>query len=307
MAKVRIGIDAGVGHIKVVSDVGNMKFPTMLAYFSKTGFNETESVEFEGQKYTIGEDAIFERQKISISSASDIIKYYPVFQKYILEKLNVRREDAIIVTGIPPSHKHYRKNLLQYCDAVLPQGIGIYVDVSDSISGKSALILDIGYSTVDYILVVDGKKKKGDTFEKQGVERMIEIFRSTLPVEKEFEAIRQYQFHRLMSAFLEGSIKMKGVEIDLKPYRDQAIKSYKTVLMSRLNEEIDYLLDEVDQVVVAGGGAYYLSDIRQHGLLIPDEPEMSQARGYFKSIIGEEQPITQKNNAIVQAESVISS
>ena len=170
---IRVGIDVGVGHVKVVSDIGELKFPTMLAYFMNTGFNETETIEYKGQKYTIGEDARYERNKISISSTADIIKYYPIFQEYVLKKLGLKREHTVIVTGVPPNQKSKKDQLKAYCDFVLPQGLGIYIDVQEKITGRSALILDVGYNTVDYILVANGEKKKGETFEKQGVERII--------------------------------------------------------------------------------------------------------------------------------------
>jgi hypothetical protein len=37
-------------------------------------------------------------------------------------------------------------------------------------------IIDIGFNTVDYVVAVGEEKKKGNTIEKQGVERMIELF-----------------------------------------------------------------------------------------------------------------------------------
>ncbi len=293
---IRVGIDVGVGHVKVVSDIGELKFPTMLAYFMNTGFNETETIEYKGQKYTIGEDARYERNKISISSTADIIKYYPIFQEYVLKKLGLKREHTVIVTGVPPNQKSKKDQLKAYCDFVLPQGLGIYIDVQEKITGRSALILDVGYNTVDYILVANGEKKKGETFEKQGVERIIELFRNHLPNEsEELSKVRQFPFHKLMECFLDGSAQVQGKKIDLASYKDRAIQDYNTMLLSRLYEEIDYLLDEVEQIILAGGGAYYIKNLRSYGVIVPDKPEMAQARGYMKSISKEEDEYEQIN------------
>jgi hypothetical protein len=139
------------------------------------------------------------------------------------------------------------------------------------------LILDIGFNTVDYILVSNGVKKKGNTIEKQGVERMVEMFRSQIDI----SFVKQFTLQRIMEIFEKGYMSTEGERIDLTHIKKRAINEYNEILKTRLKSEIGNLINEIESIVLAGGGAYYIKDIRKD-VYIPDEPEFSQARGYTK-------------------------
>lgn len=278
---MKVAFDLGFGWTKVCTDTGEcFKFPTWLAYHSDTAISEVDRVIVDGKEYVVGEDARYERQKINITGIEELINYFPVFKKYALARLGVDDADVEIITGLPPAHKDKASILEKQGAIVLPQGLGIFLDVKNKIEANEVMIIDIGFNTVDYIVSVDTKRKKGDTIEKQGIERMIELFRNKLPDSLGY--LKQFSFQRLMDTFEKGYATVEGERIDLTPYKEKAIEEYNEVLRTRLKGEIGNLIDEIEQIVLAGGGAYYLKNIRKAGIYIPEKPEFSQARGYLK-------------------------
>jgi hypothetical protein len=197
-----------------------------------------------------------------------------------LQRLNIEENNAQIITGLPPIYKDKMSILNKQVAEVLPQGLGIFFDVFDKKIGEELLIIDIGFNTVDYVVVVGDIKKKGNTLEKQGVERMIELFRNKLPAELSY--LKQFQFQRLLEVFERGYALVESEKVDLNGIKNKAIEEYNELLKTRLKDEIGNLLEEVEQVVIAGGGAYYLKNLRKAGVYVPENPEFSQARGYVK-------------------------
>jgi len=278
---MKVAFDLGFGWTKVCADTGEcFKFPTWLAYHSDTAISEVDKVLVDGKEYVVGEDARLERQRITITSIQELLNYFPVFKRYSLEKLGISESEAQIITGLPPIHKDKAEILEKQGAVVLPQGLGIFLDVADKVSEEELMIIDIGFNTVDYIVVIKNKRKKGNTIEKQGVERMIELFRNKLPDSLGY--LKQFSFQRLMDVFEKGYATVEGERIDLTSYKERAIEEYNEVLKTRLKDEIGNLIDEIERIVIAGGGAYYLKDIRKAGIYIPEKPEFSQARGYLK-------------------------
>jgi hypothetical protein len=236
-----------------------------------------DTVTVDGIEYVVGEDAKYERQKITISDINNLISYFNVFKKYALQKAGIKEDGTQIITGLPPIHKDKASKLEKQGVVVLPQGVGIYLDAKDKVKSNEMLILDIGFNTVDYILVSNGVKKKGNTLEKQGVERMVEMFRSQIDI----SFVKQFPLQRIMEIFEKGYVSLEGEHIDLSHIKKRAIDEYNEILKTRLNSEIGNLLNEIESIVLAGGGAYYIKDIRKD-VYIPDAPEFSQARGYTK-------------------------
>lgn len=276
----KVAIDLGFGWTKIAIKEKVFKFPSWLAYHTPAPIDNLAVVSFDGKEYVVGEDAKYERQKITIAGINDLINYFPVFKRYALQLLGIDEREAQVITGLPPIHKDKAPILEKQGAIVLPQSVGIYLDVADIIDAEEILILDIGFNTIDYVLVVNGVRKRGNTFEKQGVERMVEIFKSKLPDDLAY--LKQFSLQRLMDTFEKGFANVEGEKIDLTDFKEKAIDEYNEVVRTRLRSEIGNLLEEIEQVVIAGGGAYYLNKIRASRVFIPNEPEFSQARGYLK-------------------------
>ena len=283
-----IGIDVGFGWTKVVSEEKTFKFPTWLAYYTPDPIAEVDTVKYGDKVYVIGSDVKYEAQRVEITGITELMNYFPVFLKYV--EAIIGKQDRI-VTGIPIKYRSYLdkfKNIIEEanhveCD-ILPQGIGIFLDVEERLSDEN-LILDIGFNTLDYLILIkkDGewKKRKGNTIEKLGLIRAVDVLRSSLPDELGYA--RNFSFSRLLEIFEKGSIRLEGEKIDISNIKRKALEEYTEMIKTRLKDEIGGISD-IETVVVAGGGANLIKiDIFEADMvIIPDEPEFSQARGYFK-------------------------
>jgi hypothetical protein len=283
------GIDVGFGWTKVVCEDGKtFKFPSWIAYYTPTPISGLDRVTWGGKTYVVGKDVRFESQRIEIPGISELVKYFPVFLKYV--ETRIGRLDKII-TGIPPKHKDYVDELQavisEICPdcMILPQGVGIFADVIDRVNDE-VLIMDIGFNTLDYLIVTNESgewtKKKGNTIEKLGLVRAVEIFRGKLP--DEIGYAKNFSFSRLIEVFERGSIVFEGEDVDLKGIRKACLDEYTEMLKTRMIEELGKEVEDMKLVVVAGGGANIvkLNIFKGSKVIVPENPEFSQARGYLK-------------------------
>lgn len=286
-----LGFDLGFGHVKAVWEGGSLKFPTWIAFKSDTPVSEIETVKLGAEEYVIGKDASREPRKIEISSIDTLISFAPYFLAYTLKKANLQK--PFVITGVPPIHKDRIEDLRNSIKTALPdvdvevvlQGMGILADVEERL-GSEALILDVGYNTVDFLLVErEGKAwryVKGNTIEDFGVLRAVERFREKIP--KELSYIKNFSLSRLNDIFEKGYVLLAGERKELKDIVELAKREYTKTLLSRLERELGNLIYECESVVLGGGGAYVVDKelIPHANTIVPENPEFSQARGYLK-------------------------
>jgi hypothetical protein len=172
-----IGIDIGFGQVKVVSEDLALKFPSQIAQFLEGEISDVPVVEHNGMWYVVGEDATSFRHKLSISTVEMLVRYSPVLLKRALQEIG-QSEEYFVVSGLPPRFRHMEEEFSKVLRTVegvqdvliVPQGAGILEDVKDYVrSHEGALILDIGFNTVDYLSVrIKGNKvikERGGTIE----------------------------------------------------------------------------------------------------------------------------------------------
>lgn len=292
-----LGIDIGFGQVKVVSDDFTLKFPSQIAQFLEGDLSDVPVVEHNGMWYVVGEEATAFRHKLSLSTVELLIRYSPVLLKRALLETGEGGE-YFVVSGLPPRFRHMGEEFsraLQTVEGVrkvlvVPQGAGILEDVKDYVrSHGGALILDIGFNTVDFLSVrVRGNesvKERGGTIEGLGVKSAVEIFRSLLPAEVGFLRNEPYVF--LVPYFAKGRITLAGKEVFLQEEKAKASKLWTEQIYLRLQEEIGELIIRKPVFVVAGGGAYFLDrSLFEREVYIPVEPDFSNARGYYKLGLG---------------------
>jgi len=286
-----LGIDIGFGSVKVYSDGVEYKFPTAVAYMPDDEVMEVEKINVGGRYFVVGKDVKYvARNKIEIPGVKDLIRWSGVFLKYVLDKFG---EFEVVVSGLPPSAKRYVSEfeavLRSVCRdtriKILPQGAGILYDVVSKESSLSeVMVVDIGYNTVDCLVAerVEGvwRKKRGITVEGLGVMKAVLFMRDLFSSKMEF--FKNWSVSRLVDAFEVGYVVVDGEKVDLSGYKAEAVKRYEEVLVGRLRSELGDDFRSIGSVVLAGGGAYYVSD-KHFGkkIMIPDKPEFSQARGYY--------------------------
>lgn len=284
----KIGLDIGFGWTKVYFDGRAYRFPTWLGVWSGYAVSDVEPISFEGRDYVVGHPARFCRQRVEITSYEELIRFMPLFAQVVKRELG---EDKPVVVGLSPKHyAMYKRDekaqrRLAVFEKVLPQGFGVLVDVHSQIEpreGDEVIVVDIGFNTVDYLIVVwegEGYKRIGlDTIEGLGVLQAVEVFRKSLPI----EMLKDWSNSRLLKVFEEGKLTIEGEQVDLTSYKEKAISVYKDALLTRLKGEIGEGLAQAKYFVVAGGGAYLVGSLRPDAI-VPQEPEFSNARGFFLS------------------------
>ena len=281
-----VGLDVGFGWTKVVTDTETFKFPTWLAYYKPSSISEIEPITVDGRDYVVGEDARV-MKKIDINDIQTLVKYLPVFVKYVKEETG---NEGPVVTGLPPKYyKELKDTVLKTANFVVPQGVGILMDVEDKLSvdnGEWVIVIDIGFNTLDYLIA----EKRGEKWSKKavdsvanfGVSLAVEHFKKYLPSDV-VGIVKNWSLSKVMKIFEDGKLKIAGEVIDLSSYKQRAIEEYLEQLTQRLKEELGDILLEADHFVVAGGGANFIpaKDLRKDAF-VPQEPEFSNARGYYK-------------------------
>ncbi len=283
-----LGLDIGFGHTKVCSDKDAFKFSTQLAFAPDDPNMELETVNIAGNKYIIGNDTKYSTYRLEIPNVEYLIKYAPVFLKYVLNRVE---GVEVVVTGLPPNCKRYVEPFIENLKTVfsghievLPQGIGILYDTESRLDSE-AIIIDIGYNTVDCISVEksengEWKKKRAITIESFGVMKAVEILRELIP--SSISILKGWSASRLLECFEKGYIYLSGEKISLEQYKKDSILKYTEILMSKIDQEFKDVFRETPAVVLAGGGAYYVDDSRfGRNVIVPEKPEFSQARGYY--------------------------
>ncbi len=287
-----VGIDIGFGQVKVVAKDVQFKFPSQIAQYLHDELSEVEWVFHDGERYVVGEFADVFKHKISVSSVDLLIRYAGVFVRYVLNRLG--EGSWIVVSGLPPRFKSYSSLLESSIREVpqvrevliVPQGVGVLEDTREVLMGyEDAIILDVGFNTVDYLAVrrQGGKfiKEKSGTVEGLGVKSAVEVFRSMLPSQAGYYRNEPLVF--LVPYLLKGSLSVAGQELDLTDVKERSLNIWTQQLYSRVMEEVGDLLSRRSLVVVAGGGAYFISKkVFDREVFVPNLPEFSNARGYYK-------------------------
>jgi hypothetical protein len=292
-----MGIDIGFGQVKVIVDDLAFKFPSQIAQFLEGEISDVPAIEYNGMLYVVGEEATAFRHKLSLSTVDLLIRYSPVLLKRALLEVGEGGE-YLVVSGLPPRFRYMGEEFsraLQTVEGIrkvliVPQGAGVLEDVKDYVrTHGGALILDIGFNTVDYLSVrVKGDdlvKERGGTIEGLGVKSAVEIFRSLLPAEVGFLRNEPYVF--VVPYFAKGRLTLAGKDVFLQEEKMKASKLWTEQIYLRLQEEIGELIKSKPVFVVAGGGAYFLDrSLFEREVYIPVEPDLSNARGYYKIGLG---------------------
>ncbi|SNR73635.1 ParM/StbA family protein [Desulfurobacterium atlanticum] len=286
-----IGLDVGFGRTKVCTEEKCFSFPSWVARHTPSADEEVETVSLFGEEYVVGEDAKYESSLIEISDIKDYLKYLPLFLKYVSQNLSETPE--IIITGLPPKYRNYAEKVEKIIEdteaagKVIPQGMGIFFDVKGQVSqSEDILIIDIGYNTLDYIMLVKDerkqigfRKRKSNTIDNFGINRAVLEFRNNL----EDSYIKNLSLTRLNEIFINGKGRILNETVDFSKQRERAVNAYAEMVIGRLKTEVGDFIANVETIVIAGGGARFIKGemIGRPDAFIPEKPEFSQARGYF--------------------------
>lgn len=243
-----------------------------------------------------------------------------VFISVALAVLSEKNEPFDICVGLPISYFNSKKeeleNILSSIDArisisgklfvheikinsvyIYPQGIGAYYSALFDLNGKpkdiklvtkSVGVIDIGYRTVDYIVM--GRGKSGIVFkdhlsgslEEDGMNKAIKQVADSIST----EVNREIGTNEVEKAILwfDNELEYRGQKYNLSKYVDAAYKDLSESISSKLKLKWGLEGDMLEQVIITGGGGGslfpYLKENFEHAIL-QDKAEFANAAGYL--------------------------
>lgn len=145
-----------------------------------------------------------------------------------------------------------------------PQGIGIWFDTG---CPRNAIVIDIGFNTVDVLFVVDGKPVRELCFALR--ECGLVSFLEKLTKDDPFRLARKLE---------EGDQELS----------EKAKNFYYPWLLQKLETRSEWRKrSQKHTLVFGGGGARFLPEDLKDKSIIPKHPEISNVRGFAKYLIRE--------------------
>jgi len=308
---MKVAIDIGYGHTKVMTDKKEFKIPSAVALSKVQMVSNDDDVSFEGKKYLVGEDGL--RGAVPTRDYTFIYKFAPliiynVFKECdMLDKLNT----ATINTGLslydiekaPEFDKtcanrkeEFIKRISKFVinDEVFEptinlfaQGQGVWQDYCTAngfLENGYEIVLDIGYRTNDIIIFKNGSASKSESnADDKGVNVIVTELRKIL--NKKFDITLTEQ--EVSEILKNKTIDIYGIEKDLSPYIEDIVDSYIDTMFGFLKAEYGNILKSAKRVIIAGGGAYILLPYREqfplNVVFANDGFEFSNVRGYYNA------------------------
>lgn len=296
-----LGIDFGFGTVKAACQrhegIKTVSFPSVFALHTPSPFStDIKTYELEDRKWVVGEDALYEPARFSPANFKDICRLAPLVFQAVSDLLAVGQGEGIILSfSVPPAYWREREKLTEVFGEdlfVVPQGFGAMYYAVDrnptTFEGiGTALVLDIGYNTVDYVFCRfenpgHFKVVRGDTWTDLGVRRLLEIFRAILPPDL------QELNRRTLLRFLEkGRGNIAGKAYSFEEEKKRALQSYLEALEQALSQVLGELYREADVLVYVGGGVHYVPKdlLPHHRVVVPKEPVFANVLGQLTWMI----------------------
>jgi len=292
-----LATDIGYGHTKFAYCDTLGKFPSLISHAVKSyvGIGQSDLVLYNGEYYYVAESASDSPQFILPNSPHFLVKYSPAFLYHIMKKLKFPEISTICVSLSLADYKTHKNNLKNSCSKflingkyfenkilVVPQGVGIWYYCDQP---KNAAIIDVGFNTIDVLVVEDGMLSVDKSFGL--VDKGAVILASN--VAKIFYAKYNDQINKYLANEIllnHGKIKYGRKEYDLSEDIVKLKLNYTEKVLADVFDNTDFkgLLKSIDTLIVAGGGAYYLDKnfIEKEGIFVPDKPDYANVLGFIK-------------------------
>ncbi len=309
-----LGLDIGYGEIKAVyrDETGAIRHiicPSIYAKVIRNSMSSSNSIiSVAGQDYYVGEDARKEIGQISPADYTDILECTSIFSAFVKREMGVS-ENISVVGSVPPNdwqkHNAFKDELEKNFDmaSVALQGMGAIETVIDRIeAGSRVLVLDIGYNTVDHLLV-DKKENggleicRGGTWRDAGVTFLVSQFKAEI----DDTELRNLRFHVLKEFLRNGKASFHGQDIDLSGAKRRAELQYRRITGSRIKEELGGEAQSLNAMVCCGGGVHYMEMEGFFGRLpVIQTPRTEFANAHGQMLIaekGENDPLIHESAA----------
>lgn len=304
--------DIGYGDVKyiVLNDKGQSKqgkIPTLVGVHDiydteyKAEFKDTNLLEKDGTIYSVGPDRGISMGTRPISSMGDnfLVNYGPLFLAKIaqIEKLRPENISMSILSLAYLEFDKKKKALQKACSSftiskkrfeqeveVFMQGRGVWFDQGNP---SDCLIIDIGFNTVDCVIFLDGSMRYELSFGLKGfgTSNFINAVREHLNKAAEL----QLTVNQVQQMIMAKDRVLDKYE--MWPVVEKFSKNWITRLINELetHEVYNNARKMMVDIIIAGGGAYYMQgiDLPDGYKIIENEPEFSNVRGFRDQILGD--------------------
>lgn len=321
-----VGLDVGYGNLKAcgmvlgTDSVDVVKLPVGAAPLDqapKLLNNEPdlrggEAVTIQGLPWVAGTDPMilqgFTRQadRSYITSPEYLALYYAALARLGYDHV------GILVTGLPcdqydgPDSKMIRQRLGERLKGehrisptrtvrvdrvfVMAQPMGTYASVFHDQAtlddGRTVLVIDVGFYSVDWVLMQGGSVRGGTAQTNPAATgRILELAARQI---SENHGGAQLSVNRLEAAFRSGQPQLRlGVHtVAYGQYIDQAAAGVSRQVMSSVLASVRDLGDVIDSVILTGGGAALFepaarASFRSSDVALTADPVMANAEGYL--------------------------
>lgn len=305
-----IGIDAGHGFTKAMRLNGDRAlFPSLICPAPATvdlgGFGpRVIPTEINGQSYLVGEAArrhatpLWSRDKavdqdtaylilvaaaqlglsgpLRVGTGLPLSWYGPQRRAF---KAALQDQEAIITLPGRPTTRLWLESVV-----VLPQGVAAAGPILAQVDYAPGpyLIVDIGYRTIDYIVVA--KRPDGRLDFDPAAAGSLDLGCHTISATMAAQLNTQYHVP-FQAAALESAdvVAARGQRIELAPYRAQAQRNVTRQMARALAEALDQQLDQVLGIIAVGGGSGLLAEALP-AVIQPADAQWANAAGYLGSV-----------------------
>lgn len=313
-----IGIDVGRSGTKIAflapaGAVQTALIPSAFApatQFSLEGAAkaaEPDTVEVGGRLYWVGETALKQARDDMVGGLDD--KWVTGPKHEALMKAALKRVEAAgvqvrgqtIVVGLPSrgfaeNRQKYQARAMEIAGGanvrVVPQSMGPYFAMlfddagqeRSEMASKSVVIIEVGQFTTDLAQIDSNVPIESALESTDGMRLAAEgLIRA---VQREHELA--LGLAAATSALATGSIKNFGKEIDVTQLVQQAVQPVADRIAEKVQQVFGTMLRDVDQIIVAGGGAPLLhaplmARLPGAQIAVSDDARFAVARGFLRA------------------------
>jgi plasmid segregation protein ParM len=218
------------------------------------------------------------------------ISYYRRFKDEMVRLLQGRHEVSVFNQHGEKTDTVVSINQVR----VIPQPYGSYFEamlndfgeITNARLARSKVgVVDVGFRTADYTIADRIRfSSRGSRTTDSGISRAFSVIAAKL---QEMTGVN-VELYRLYQAVHQGSIKIRGQSLDIRPLADHVLKQLATTVATEVNRQWADDWD-IDTILITGGGGKVLSPYLKgqlHGEVLATDPNkdarVNNVYGYWK-------------------------
>jgi hypothetical protein len=318
----KVGIDIGNSSIKYFSDLGYGEIPTWRARGEITQIvpdanSQLSAIRYNGESLILGEDAVLGTNFMwKTDEEKNDEQFYTPFILLALARMGITNAD--IVLGLPVSTAASKKKVDRVKEAysgtkeafisgrtitfttrasVMAEPLGTYLSLvldennryikNSPFLQDQVAIVDIGYRTVDFVILDRGKLATTHT-SMSGMVQLFDGIKSFLEIEygkmRPNEEVRIY--NKIINHFGVATLKIAGEHV--RPDFWKRASELKSQMARDLSDEVRVFLSKIrpDKVMLTGGGALFLKDElmnNNRNFQIHHNPRFANVMGFYRA------------------------